>query len=181
MEVFSKELLMQKKNAWIRPNLTSIGTFGENDFGVYGNSSYGNAYKAVDGNLNTAWVPQYQKYQNGLEYTFYNPIPLKVTELSFKTEDVSVGTNILINGVFYISIVVAGSNDGNNYTNIKSTGYQLYTNSSYSGYTGNFDMVIDMSDNNAFYKYYKLYYELGSARMDLYMLKELEITATEQS
>lgn len=120
--------------SWVRPNLTSNGTLGTDNFAVAANqysSSYA-AYKAVDDNASSYW---YGYPSGNIDYTFYASDKIKVSELTFK----------FFGGYQASSVIVQGSDDNIDYENITTS----YTSTSSTMYTATLT-------NNKYYHYYKI-------------------------
>lgn len=148
--------------AWTQPVLSANGTLGGNSFAVaqsnVNDSDY--AYKAFDNNSSTQFT---NKGKTG-SLTFYNPVPIKVTNLHIMNG---------FNGSYVRPIssgVVSGSNDNNGWTVLKE-----FTNT-LTGVKAEWD--INLSDNKKAYKYYKVDI-VGSS--DFARITELTITATQQT
>ena len=127
--------------SWTQPILTANGTIGGNSFAVSASSEYSasyQAYKAFDGSTSTEWVTLGNSSPAYIE--FYNPKALNVTLLTLTTR--SESTETFTAGTIY------GSNDNSTWDILKT-----YTNSATSASS---TWTIDLSDNTAYYKYYKI-------------------------
>lgn len=155
---------------WAQPYLTDNGTMGGNSFACEGSThaySY-YAWRAFDGNEGNTNC--FETAQGAASYlTFYNPIPIKVTQLRFR-----IGSN---SGSFaYYTpghVIVYGSDTNGNWTQLKD-----YTNTTY---TQNSYWYLSMSDNTSYYKYYRLSLLTRAAttgRDEYRCIPELSITAT---
>jgi hypothetical protein len=155
-----------KDKPWTQPILNANGTMGGDSFAVAANFERSSHYAwyAMDGVTtgNTGWFSD-EIATAGVWYSFYNPIPLNVTNLEF----------LNYTGANYVTTSgrVQISNDGQTWTDIKS-----YTNSTVAA---NASWSIDLSDNTYFAKYYRIYSDsnVGTAG---WIIRELTITATEQ-
>lgn len=157
------------ESAWTQPTLGGNGTLGGESFACWTNtqSSGYEAFRALDGtktgsNGASAWNGQTLP----AIFTFYNPKPLRVTNLEIWNR--TYGNICGITGG-----IVQGSNDNESWVNIKS-----FSNS----ITGhNVSWNIDLSDNNQGYKYYRLYITSSTAYGGSYKpgMGELVITANE--
>lgn len=151
---------------WTQPVLTANGTLGGSSFAVAAsaerNSHY--AWYAVDGVTTgaTGWFSQ-EISGAGVWYEFYNPIPLNVTNLSFL--NYNAANYVTTSGKVQIS------DDGATWTDIKS-----YTNSTLAA---NALWSIDLSDNTAFSKYYRIYSDSNYGTAG-WIIREMTITATEE-
>lgn len=127
-----------------RPNLTSNGTVGQNNFAVTStncNGGVANTYKLFDGNVNYTPVG----FSNPFYIIIYNPTPLKISSFNFKNAEYPPGIGYPF-GPTYIS----GSNNGIDYTSQTS-----YTNTNGDAW-GSWTLTIP-STNMSFYKYTKIY------------------------
>lgn len=146
------------ETAFVQPVLSANGTLGGASFAVYSSSvlSAGcEMYKAYDNNTST-----YYHSASGLPtLKFYNPAPLKVSELTF--------TNDSTPGYYITGFSLYGSNDDSIYTLIGS-----YTN---SNGTGGASWSKSIS-NTEFYNYYRI--NITSTTGNTYCsFAELDITA----
>lgn len=92
--------------SWTQPTLSANGTLGGSSFAVEAESNYSDypAYHALD---STGWVGQ----RSTLPYfIFYNPKPLKVSNLTF-----SKGSYLFIS-CWILNFELYGSNDGSTWT-----------------------------------------------------------------
>lgn len=142
-----------------RPNLTSNGTIGVDEFAVAASTTYSNtysAYKAVDGDTSTAW----RGTSLGSYITIFSKKPLLVTAFSL--------TNVRVNaGQWYKTGFISASNDNSNYINLAN-----WTNT-VSGYT---TTNVPISTSN-FYKYFRVGYStINSGQTSGF--SEIGITAT---
>ena len=153
MDIFSKEMLFAGGGAWVRPNLTANGTLGGNAFAVMSSINRGDEYKAVDGSSSTYAILTRYSY-----FTFYNPTPLKVTQLvALYTSSSYYGrvTDVLV------------SNNNSTWTAISVSR------------SGSTTETITLS-NSTYYKYYQISFNRGSSSVSQIRLAELQITAEEQ-
>lgn len=121
--------------SWVRPNLTSNGTLGTDNFAVAANqysSSYA-AYKAVDDGSSSYW---YGYPSGNIDYTFYVSDKIKVSELTFN----------FVGGYQASSVIVQGSDNNIDYENITT---------SYSGDSSTAIYTATLT-NNKYYHYYKI-------------------------
>lgn len=153
---------------FIQPILTANGTLGGSDFAVassyyrdYPSFHSGEAYYLFDN-------AQYTNLSfNGGSFpcsvTIYNPNPLNITQLVFKSWTEGTGNDQWKNGYIY------GSNDNSTWTELTS-----YTNNNGSkGYL----FTIDLSSNTNYYTYYKITVTSSNNQT---MCENIDITATEQ-
>ena len=150
---------------WTRPNLTSNGIMGGDEFAVCcTNPDYNDqAWMAVDdvtqGGYHTEW---YGFIYESPDYVFYNPNPLKVTELKFVFSfRMSEGVSIY------------GSEDESNWEEITSS---YNPEPSYDEESG-MEFTLCTLTNDNFYNYYKIVFEGGTE----IMISDLQITATQQA
>jgi len=137
-----------------RPNLSSNGTMGGNSFAVSCDSSVSgySAYYAVDGNTDYLWMVN--NTNSICKYTFYNPLPLKVSQIvNYYTSTTYSASNFIIEG----------SNDNQKWTEIGT-----YT------VTKTLTQTIPVNSTR-FYKYHRITYKNSTIR-----LKDLGITATQK-
>ena len=140
---------------WTQPKLTSNGTLGGDSFAIYStvrtsSSDNNNAYIFFDG-VTTQNTGMQITNSNGY-LIFYNPIPLKVSNLTLYSRS----------GLVISKYTLSGSNDNSNWTTIGS--YNTNTNTNWSQ---------DINNNNS-YKYYKIDLSGNSNNV----LIEIDITAT---
>lgn len=143
--------------AWSPPVLTSDGVLGGDQFAVEASyvSSSNYAYKAMDANDSTFW--QCGTNASGHSFTFYSPVPIRVTGLFFTFyDDSKYGIR---RGTFY------ASNDNINWVELKSF-------TEYTTQWASFDKI-------GYYKYYKIAILQGGTYNGYVDLKELEIVATQ--
>ena len=137
-----------------RPNLSANGTMGGNSFAVSCDSSVSgySAYYAVDGNTDYLWMVN--NTNSICKYTFYNPIPLKVSQIiNYYTSTTYSASNFIIEG----------SNDNQNWTEIGT-------------YTVSKTLTQTIPVNSTrYYKYHRITYKNSTIR-----LKDLGITATQK-
>ena len=144
------------EQTFVRPNLSSDGTLGGSSFAVYATGSYSGVYpyQAVDGDTSTNWRTTTQ----GDYFVFYNPDPLKVTQIVLNQYTATSSFWAYTGSVY-------GSDDNANWTLITSWNQTTET------------VTIDMTTNNNYYKYYKLV--PATYKVNNYWgLKELLISAT---
>ena len=155
MDIFSREMLYAGGGSWVRPNLTNNGVLGGNSFAVDSNSGYGYiAYQAVDSSLST-----YLRLAVGNSFTFYNPTPLKVTQLAALYIDIS----------YYGKITsVQGSNSGTSWSTIGVLSRQADERE-----------TITLINSN-YYKFYKVTFNGNASYVTQIRLADLQITAEEQ-
>ena len=137
-----------------RPNLTANGTMGGNSFAVSCDSAVSgySPYTAVNGNTDYLWMVN--NTNSICKYTFYNPIPLKVSQI------VNYYTSTTYSAVNFI---IEGSNDNQNWTEIIT----CRVNSSLT-------QTIPVNSTR-YYKYHRITYKNSTIR-----LKDLGITATQK-
>lgn len=143
---------------WAQPVLSANGTVGGDSFAVEATTSSSSypAYKAFD-NTNGYWIAQ----TVSAYITFYNPKPLKVTNLHIKNPNYSDHNYASLAGVIY------GSDDNLTWVEIAQ-----YTNS----VLGNLaEWDIDLSTNTKFYKYHKI--QNTKSNKDWVGFAEITITA----
>lgn len=137
-----------------RPNLSANGTMGGNSFAVSCDSSVSgySAYYAVDGNTDYLWMVN--NTNSICKYTFYNPIPLKVSQIvNYYTSTTYSASNF----------TVEGSNDNENWTEIGT-------------YTVSKTLTQTIPVNSTrYFKYHRIAYKNSTIR-----LKDLGITATQK-
>ena len=137
-----------------RPNLSANGTMGGNSFAVSCDSSVSgySAYYAVDGNTDYLWMVN--NTNSICKYTFYNPIPLKVSQIvNYYTSTTYSASNF----------TVEGSNDNENWTEIGT-------------YTVSKTLTQTIPVNSTrYFKYHRITYKNSTIR-----LKDLGITATQK-
>lgn len=133
--------------SWIRPNLTESGTLGGSDYAISATHGNANAYKAVDSNTGSTWQSaQTTGYNHTETLTFYSPVPIKLTNLTFtapawkSAEGWSYRYQI---GKGTISV----SNNNNTWTDVA-------TFNNIGGYKST--VSIDLS-TESYYSYYKIY------------------------
>ena len=151
---------------WTQPILTADGTLGGDSFAVSGNAldSSLSTYKAFDNSSST----QFQGDAVISYIIFYNPIALNVTSLNI--------TNSVYQGQSIIEGNIEASNDGTNWTTIKTFTNDVITASA--------DWDIGLSANTNYYKYYKLNStntynnSIGQASYSYTGVGEIKITAT---
>ena len=157
---------------WIQPVLSANGTMGGNSFAVNSNviqyqSSINEAYLAFNGSKTGGVFHSTQGVLSGY-IDFYNPQALCVKKLTITNQE-STANRASKAGIIY------GSNDGSNWTQIKS-----YTN---SVQTAGASWNIDLSDNTNFYKYYRMessgtpYSGTSTAPYAFWVIAEIEIDA----
>jgi hypothetical protein len=131
---------------WTQPILTSNGTMGGDSFACTQDKaelqSY--AYKLFDGDNSTQWNTWSTSSPQTGTITIYNPVPLKIT---------SIG---IINYYNFSAIIVSGSDDNTNWTNISST---LTSN--------NLNQTLSLNNSNH-YKYYKFVCSTSSQNIASY-------------
>lgn len=152
----------ENKKIFIRPNLNSDGTMGEDYFAVIASSVYSSAYRAyravdIDTTTNTYWRPKNSGSQ--CYYAFYNPKALKVTKLIL-TFTSSAQTR-------YFHEIYASNFTYEYYPDFST---RISTTQSVSS-----NVLTLTLDNNNFYKCYTLYFSSLSVR-----LCDLQIEAEEQ-
>lgn len=160
-----------RETAWTQPKLNNNGTLGGESFAcsAYNQASGYEAWRALDGgktgsNGDSAWGPAVSALPSW--FTFYNPKPLRVTNLEIWNR--TYGNICGITGG-----IVQGSNDNLSWINLKE-----FSNS----ITGhNVPWNIDMQDNNQGFKYYRIYITNSTTYGGSYKpgMGELVITANE--
>lgn len=121
-----------------RPNLTSNGVLGGEDFAVVGTNSAGSQpYQAMDGTSSYWWASAPSSANDTDIFTFYNPKPIKLESLNI---------NYWSSSTTYVAskITVEGSNDNSNWEELTSVGYV-------AGQTRNIEV-----NSNKFYKYHRI-------------------------
>lgn len=122
---------------WEQPTISTDGVMGGSTFACTAKAEYQPAYNMFDKNDNTSWGAYSSAFYGDVWFSFYNPIPLKVTLLNLYRGNYSYNAK---------SGIVYGCNDNQNWVELKS----------FTDKTGA-NVSIDMSDNNSFYYYYKVY------------------------
>lgn len=130
---------------WGQPTLNNNGTMGGNSFACETNTKRGGsqyqAYGAFNPSSSVAWVgsaataealPAHPQW-----LTFYNPTPLKVTQLTI--------TNI--SDWWCVDYTITASNDNSTWTTL--------TSGTNTNYTSGGTWTISLSSNSNFYKYYR--------------------------
>lgn len=151
---------------WTRPNLSANGTMGGNSFACVADSESSTstaAYKAFDGTETSSsfWGSGNTAYPHWI--TFYNPTPIKVTQLTITNYDNNEAKRAIQEGTVY------GSNDNSSWTTIKA-----FSNTNRTPLS---TWTINMSNNTNYYKYYKLYASAGYYDK-VCKVCEIKITAT---
>ena len=121
-----------------RPNLTSNGVLGGNDFAVVGTNSAGSQpYQSMDGTSSYWWASAPSSANDTDIFTFYNPKPIKLASLNITYWSSSTT---------YVAskITVDGSNDNSTWESLTSVGYV-------SGQTRNIEV-----NSKKFYKYHRI-------------------------
>ena len=146
--------------AWVQPVLSSAGTLGGNSFAVYATSTWAgySVVNAVDANAGSYWLSE---FQSGAPFTFYNPVPIKVTKIVVSRQHTDTGIQA------YTGKVEA-SNDNNIWEEVGS----------FTGGTWNGGFTVDMSSNTGYYKYYKI--TPTSASNNTWGIANLTITADQR-
>jgi len=136
-----------------RPNLTSNGTLGGDNFAVEssGYLSYYEPYCVFDNTSNYWWTST-----TNSTITFYNPKPLKVNNLkiTYYSDSTSYWAR---------NIIVQGSNDNNNWNDLGT-----FT------YVAGQQRTLNVNSNK-FYKYYRLTFTIYSIYI---RISDIEITGT---
>ena len=147
-----------------RPNLSANGTLGGDSFAVNGWTTQSNNYapfKAVDSSSSTYWtgtVWSDSAGKHGPRFVFYNPNPLKVTQLVMTYNNYGPG-----NGNASLQV----SNDNSNWEYVDVT-YNLNST------TGTMTVT-----SPKYYYYYKVGFGLASEGARICLIN-LNITATEK-
>ena len=152
---------------WTQPVLSANGTLGGDSFAVYASEHFSSCYPycAVDGVNITSYKNGNQWLsQDGVDFIFYNPIPLKVSTLEIKG-----GYGSTYNYRAYQGTVSA-SDTNSNYTQIGSWSVSSTTAATVS-------ITVDLSTNENYYKYYKLH-PSTFINSTYWGISELYITAT---
>lgn len=158
----------QSTYRWKQPTLTSNGTIGGNSFAVTSTTATAKStvFQMFDGKSDT-FADLTVPHSTGINMVLYNSIPLNIK----KIETVSKLLNTTYGYIGIRNGNVYGSNDGENYTLIKS-----YTTEHIEKPT------IDLSDNKYYYKYYKIttdsWYTAGG--YDYCQVVSMNITALTQ-
>lgn len=149
---------------FVQPTLTSNGTLGGSSFAVGSTGDINNRpqYYLFDNNSGTAFA---LRYRDDTKYpvTFYNPLPLKVTGLSFVVDQLGSITG-------YPTVIQIDVSDDNVVWNTLGT----YNNTSA---TPSIISTFDLSDNTNYYNYYKITVLNGTVDSDT---TQINITATER-
>lgn len=149
--------------SWTQPILTANGTIGGNSFAVYSDIpqlSPNNVFNAFDG-VNTSCFHSTSGSTVGY-IIFYNPNPIKVTNIQVCNQNASGATNrASLRGTIY------GSNDNSNWKTITT-----YTNTN-GDINGKWN--ISLASNNNYYKYYKVY--SNGSGSSYWTIGELTLTA----
>lgn len=158
----------QSETLWTQPVLSANGTMGGDSFAVAVGRIYnGEPYYVFNGDTtgndinigytNANWG---SAYQDDVWIAFYNPVPLKVTQLNFYDSG-AVQTNG--NGIVY------GSNDYSNWEQITTFSFT---------YSQTSPKTVDMSSNIGYFKYYKIKTTGNTGHQyALVSYKEISITA----
>ena len=152
--------------SWSQPTLSANGTIGGSSFAVDGSGNWSTTYnqfwKGMDGNSSTI-VLGYPNKSPQPSYIFYNPNPLKVSNLHFKSYAGGDGAGWVTKaGTIYVST------NGNTWTNLKD-----FTNS-VTGAGAEYDVSVLTASG---FKYYKITLTQGSSYGAGWA--EMTITATE--
>lgn len=147
---------------FVTPTLSSNGTMGGDTFAVQAiaerDSNY-YAYKMFDGNTSTNWCAYAAAFTGAVWFTFYNPIPLKVS---------TILCHGYINGTSGYNIrsgTVYGGNDNSSWTDVCT----------YSGLSGaNATITVN---SHTYYNYYKVYIAGNQGSNQVY-IDEVTINAT---
>lgn len=149
---------------FVTPTLSSNGTMGGSTFAVQAiaerdNSDTYRAYRMFDGNTSTSWCAYASAFTGAVWFTFYNPIPLKVsTILCHGYVNGTSGYNIKSGTVY-------GGNDN-------STWDTVCTYSNLSGAN-----ALITVNSTKYYNYYKVYIA-GNQGSNQVWIDEVTITAT---
>ena len=141
---------------WTQPKLSANGTIGGSSFSVKASSEYSSIYaawKALDKDSSTFW----QTSTSTGNFTFYNPIPLKVTSLYLSAYQ-ATGRELTKGNI-------QGSNNNSTWTTIKSWSSNSALN-----------LTINMNDNTNYYKYYKI--NITDTKLYNPSIRTLNITGT---
>lgn len=154
MNIFSSKLLCRiEDKQFVRPNLTANGTIGGSNFAVVAsserNSNY-SAYKAVDSEATSYWFSSVSTTKitssNPVWYTFYNPEPLKVSQLVV-TSDPATSSEGWKYHYTIKNATLQGSNDNSTWENIVSV----------SGEGKKADTIFNCPNNNKYFKYHRIF------------------------
>ena len=156
------------ESSWTQPILKSNGTLGGDSFAVDGSLYEGSttrypAYGCFDNSSNEWWASTNPAY-----YILYNPKPINITNLLVVYSSNFGGLNFSIK-----SCIIQGSNDGNNWINIKS--FNKLSQS--QGGTQSFDLAT----NSNYYKYYRINNIVANYGSLNTRISSMQITATEQT
>ena len=164
---FNVSTIPSSETTWEQPIITSDGTMGGDSFACAASSEYTaeyGAWRCFDGVTSTMYyrssgvLPQW--------IGWYNPNPLKVTNIAFKNNTAQASQSPT-------SGSVQGSNDNSTWTTITN-----FTNSeTAAGATWN----IDLSGNTNFYNYYRLNIDTNYSPNTVAICHELTLTATQSS
>ena len=160
---------IQQGLPWTQPVLTANGTLGGDSFAVDASSYYSGspempAWKAMDGTGSSSAYSRWQSTANPSWYVFYNPVPLKITNIQVMNGSSGGDSYVLATGSVEVS------NDGTNWTLLKNI-----TNSNGTAYSS---WDINLSDNTGFYKYYRINCSTLISG-DAWMVQEFTLTAIE--
>ena len=159
--VYTVDNPIKNGDTWTQPALSSDGTMGgdicavETNITLYSGVS---AYYGFDGdNSNTFHSASGSTVGY---FTFYTPTPIKVTSIQFRNQGG-------YNGRASRGGTIYGSNDNSNWTTITTFVHTDTSNQIWS---------IDLSSNNGFYKYYKVYSD-GTISASYWVFEECTFTA----
>lgn len=134
------------ETTFVQPALSTNGALGGSSFAVYSSSVvYDAAYCGADNNPSTSLTAVGSSF-SAFYHTWYNPISLKVSSITFLNKGV--------NGQTITSYTLYGSDDNYNWT-IITNGTNAVT-----GASATWDAPIPEA-SKGFYKYYKIYASAG--------------------
>ena len=148
---------------WTRPNLTDNGIMGGGDFAVCCTNPNFNeqAWMAVDDVTQDGYQTEWYDFiEESPDYEFYNPNPLKVTELKF-----------VLGYRMSEGLSIYGSEDGSNWEEITSS----YNPEPVWDEEIGMSYTICTLTNDNFYNYYKIVFE----GQGVVTIRDLQITATQ--
>lgn len=156
-------------SSWTQPALSANGILGGDSSACacsLNNTGSNYLYKAFDNNLNTVFQ-SVSNTSNPQWVTFYSPVELNVKEIH-------IYQNSTESYYYSRGITVQGSNNNSTWTDLATWSRSSYINNFY----------IDLSSNNSYYKYYRLYVTSRSyfdASNAYLMFKDILFTATQRT
>jgi len=153
------------EQSWAQPIIVENGIMGGSYFAVQANNEYNATYaawKVFDAPTNNTYWESANVSNVTHWYTFYNPTPLKVSNLSIKNAG---NVNYAI-----LSGTLQASNDNTNWTNLATISNSVTAINTY------WDISVPVAKRN-FYKYYRLY-NITSTNGIYITIGDIKITAT---